>query len=42
MPSFKSISYHGQYNVDNEIGIFTDELKEPAVNKAPIVLLNTA
>ena len=29
-------------NVDNEIGIFTDELKEPAVNKAPIVLLNTA
>ena len=42
MPSFRSISYPGQYNVDNEIGIFTDELKEPAVDKAPIVLLNTA
>ena len=42
MPSLRSISYHGQYNVDNEIGIFTDELKEPAVNKAPIVLLNIA
>ena len=42
MPSFRSISYQGQYNVDNEIGIFTDESKEPAVNKGPIVLLNIA
>ena len=39
MPNFKSIFYHGQYNVDNEIGILTGELKEAAVNKAPIVPL---
>ena len=39
MMSFRSISYHGQYTVNNEIGIFTDELKEAGVNKAPIVPL---
>jgi len=39
MPNFRSTSYYGQYNVDNEISILTDELKEAAVNKAPIVLL---
>ena len=39
MPNFRSISYPGQYNVYNEIGIFTDQLKEAAVSKARLVLL---
>ena len=39
MPNFRSISYPGQYNVDNEIGIFADQLKEAGVNKARLVLL---
>lgn len=37
MASIRSISYHGQYTVNKEIGIFTEELKEAGVNKAPIV-----
>ena len=39
MPSFRSISYHGQYTVNSEFGIFTDELEKARVNKAPIVPL---
>ena len=39
MPNFRSISYPGQYNVDKDICIFTDQLKEAAVNEARVVLL---
>ena len=37
MASIRSISYHGHYTVNKEIRIFTEELKEAGINKAPVV-----